>query len=66
MTKRYSMLGTQMKISICRNGIWGKEGTNINYYETCFMRGNIKIDTEIKDETINRAKYHQVYFALEF
>jgi len=24
MTKRYSMLGAQMKISICRNGIWSK------------------------------------------
>ena len=40
------MLGFEMKISVCRNGTWSKQGENIRYYETSFRRGNQQINLE--------------------
>jgi len=38
MTKSSSMFGLGLKISVCRNGIWRKEGTNIIYYPNNIRR----------------------------
>jgi hypothetical protein len=38
MTKNSSLFGKGLKISVCRNGIWGKEGTNIKYYRNSLRR----------------------------
>lgn len=38
MTKNATMFGKGLKISVCRNGVWGKEGASINYYQNKFSR----------------------------
>ena len=38
MTKTSSMFGLGLKISVCRNGVWRKEGTNIKYYQNSLRR----------------------------
>jgi hypothetical protein len=38
MTKSTSMFGRGLKISVCRNGVWKKEGTNIRYYKNSLRR----------------------------
>lgn len=38
MTKNSSLFGRGLKISVCRNGTWGKEGRNIRYYKNSLRR----------------------------
>lgn len=38
MTKNSSLFGKGLKISVCRNGVWRKEGLNINYYKNSLRR----------------------------
>ena len=38
MTKSTSMFGDGLKISVCRNGVWRKEGTNIKYYQNSIRK----------------------------
>ena len=32
------MFGKGLKISVCRKGVWGKEGTDIGYLPNKFLR----------------------------
>lgn len=41
MTKSSSMFGKGLKISVCRNGVWRKEGININYYKNSLKREDL-------------------------
>lgn len=38
MTKSSSLFGRGLKISVCRKGIWSKEGTQIRYYKNTIKR----------------------------
>ena len=38
LTKSTSMFGKGLKISVCRNGQWRKEGINIKYYKNSLRR----------------------------
>ena len=38
MTKRTSFFGEGLKVSVCRKGVWGKEGHRINYYPNSLLR----------------------------
>lgn len=38
MTKNGTMFGKGLKISVCRNGIWSKEGKDIEYVQNKFIR----------------------------
>lgn len=46
MTKNSSLFGKGLKISVCRNGIWGKEGSNIKYYRNSLRREEIFSDND--------------------
>lgn len=67
MTKKTSLFGVSMKISVCREGIWGKEGENIRYYETLFDRSNKVFEENIGLNLNNKnLNGHKFYYALEF
>ena len=38
MTKNSSLFGKGLKVSVCRKGVWGKEGTSIKYYKNSLSR----------------------------
>ena len=38
MTKSTSMFGQGLKISVCRKGVWQKEGINIKYYKNSLRK----------------------------
>lgn len=38
MTKNGAMFGKGLKVSVCRNGVWSKEGTDIEYVPNKFIR----------------------------
>ena len=40
MTKNGTMFGKGLKVSVCRKGVWGKEGTDIEYLPNKFIRKN--------------------------
>ena len=42
MTKNGAMFGKGLKISVCRKGVWGKEGTDIAYLPNKFIRNKFK------------------------
>ena len=56
------MFGKGLKISICRNGVWGKEGTSIKYLPNKFLR---RKNTDIKDIPSSYTNYYTLSFLLE-
>ena len=52
------MFGKGLKISICRNGVWGKEGTSIKYLPNKFLRKNPTLPS-------SNLNYYTLSFTLE-
>lgn len=46
MTKSSSMFGHGLKVSVCRKGVWRKEGMHIRYYRNCVRREGGEINSE--------------------
>jgi hypothetical protein len=62
MTKNSSLFGRGLKVSVCRDGQWGKEGENIRYY-----RNSLRRDEQISSETEIASFLPAEYFnTLEF
>lgn len=65
MTKSSSMFGKGLKISVCRKGVWRKEGININYYKNSLRREDVAENT-LDNMLQNNCQKPDTYFTLEF
>lgn len=64
MTKSSSMFGKGLKISVCRNGVWRKEGLNIQYKKNSLIREDLlDIDSAV---LLTSLKQKQYFYTLEF
>ena len=60
------MFGKGLKVSVCRNGEWRKEGIDINYYKNTLKREDAMQSTSFDDVIPNNLQKPETYFTLEF
>jgi hypothetical protein len=60
------MFGKGLKVSVCRNGVWRKEGIDINYYKNTLKREDAMQSTSFDDVLPKNLQKPENYYTLEF
>jgi len=64
MTKSSSMFGKGLKISVCRNGVWRKEGINITYYKNSLKREDLEENNALENMIAGNYKNPETFYTL--